>query len=148
MGAACRPLRCRCRCCLSLPQANARGNQARADQNGNLGRALRQWRGPGGPDVSLFRGVQWEPPIGEAAISLFCLYFCRTLSLLMAAMTWERMFRATSLLCSTPKENRLGRRLFRSEWIPSPGMLEAPSHPRGGPGLGWEYCISPGLQGI
>lgn len=31
----------------------------------------------------------------------------------MAAMTWEGMFRGTSLLCSTPKENRFGRRLFR-----------------------------------
>lgn len=30
--------------------------------------------------------------------------------------------------------------------VDSPGMLEAPSHPRGGPGLGWG--ISLGLQGI
>lgn len=40
------------------PEMDARGNQARADQNGNLWDLKRvrgvRWRGPGGPNVSLF----------------------------------------------------------------------------------------------
>lgn len=84
--------------------------------------------------------------IGEAAISLFRLYFCRTLPLRMTEMTWEGMFGGHKSPLFHPKENRLGRRLFGPAWIHSPGMLEAPSHPRGGPGLGWD--ISLGLQGI
>lgn len=48
----------------------------------------------------------------------------------------------TRFLCSIPKEKQFLEKAVETS-VDSPGMLEAPSHPRGGPGLGWGYFSRP-----
>lgn len=60
-------------------------------------------------------------------------------------MTWEGMFGGHKSPLFHPKRKPFLEKAVQTS-VDSPGMLEAPSHPRGGPGLGWG--ISLGLQGI
>lgn len=97
------------------------------------GSALRQWRGPGSPNGSLLLAYCGNRR-SVRPLFLFSLYFYQTLSLRMAAMTWEGMFGGHKRPLFHPKRKPFLEKAVQTN-VDSPGMFQRPP-PIQGAGLG------------